>query len=157
MIYDDDSWLEPYKAVIDARHQRILEARRAIAGDSTLYDRMNNHQWYGLHHDPVAGTWTFREWAPNASRIFLIGDFNNWRRSDGYALKPVGGGDWEIVLDDMFLNHGMLYKLYVEWPGGGGERLPAYVRRTVQDPVTKTFSAQVWAPDKQYEWKNPRP
>lgn len=47
----------------------------------------------------------------------------------------------------MFLHHGELYKLFIEWPGGGGERLPSYVRRVVQDPVTKVFSAQVWEPE----------
>ena len=57
----------------------------------------------------------------------------------------------------MFLHHGELYKLFIEWPGGGGERLPSYVRRVVQDPVTKVFSAQVWDPAVPYVWKNEGP
>ena len=43
------------------------------------------------------------------------------------------------------------------WPGGGGERLPAYVTRAVQDEETKAFCAQVWDPATAYSWKNPRP
>ena len=44
------------------------------------------------------------------------------------------------------LQHEQLYKLLVEWQGGWGERIPSYARRVVQDPQTKLFSAQVWAP-----------
>ena len=141
-IYETDSWLEPYRGAIDARHQRILDARKAIAGDGPLSRCINNHLYFGLHRSEKG--WVLREWAPNATRVYLIGDFNNWKRTEQYRLKPVGNGNWEIELPEMFLHHGDLYKLFIEWPGGGGERLPAYVTRTVQDPETKVFSAQIW-------------
>ena len=156
MIYDTDRWLLPFKGAIDARHERILQMHKKIAGEGTLADALNNHIYYGMHRD-AQGRWIFREWAPNAVKIYLIGDFNNWKRSEAYALKPVGDGNWEIVLDAMFLNHGSLYKLYIEWPGGGAERLPAYTTRAVQDPVTKQFCAQVWAPEKPYKWRHRKP
>lgn len=156
MIYDADPYLMPYKDRIDARHGHILDVRRRIAGDGPLSAVVNNHLYYGMHR-LGDGSWVFREWAPNASKIFLTGDFNNWKRTSEYALHPVGNGNWEIRLAPMFLSHGDLYKLYVEWPGGGGERLPAYVTRAVQDPVTKVFCAQVWDPEKPYEWKHGRP
>lgn len=154
-IYQTDPWLEPWKDAIEARHKRILDTRKKIAGEGSLSEAVNNHLYYGLHKDEQG--WVLREWAPNASRIFLIGDFNNWKRQESYAFHPAGQGNWEIRLPEMFLHHGDLYKLWIEWPGGGGERLPAYVRRVVQDNDTKMFSAQVWAPDKQYEWKSRRP
>ena len=157
MIYDNDSYLMPFKKAIDARHARIADAVGKIAGNSegSLSDNINNHLYYGLHRQ-ADGSWVFREWAPNAVRIYLIGDFNNWKRTGGYCLNPLGNGDWEIVIPD-FIHHGDLYKLYVEWPGGGGERLPAYVTRAVQDEETKAFCAQVWDPATAYSWKNPRP
>lgn len=155
-IYETDPYLAPYKEVIEKRHERILEERDKIALNGSLADGLNNHLYYGLHRD-ADGSWVFREWAPNASRIYLIGEFNNWRRTAAYSLNPIGGGNWEIRLPAMFLHHQELYKLFIEWPGGGGERLPSYVRRVVQDPVTKVFCAQVWEPDEQYQWKNARP
>ena len=155
-IYETDPYLAPYKEAIEKRHERILEERDKIALDGSLADGLNNHLYYGLHRDADGG-WVFREWAPNASRIYLIGEFNNWRRTAAYSLNPIGGGNWEIRLPAMFLHHQELYKLFIEWPGGGGERLPSYVRRVVQDPVTKVFCAQVWEPDEQYQWKNGRP
>ena len=153
-IYDIDPWLRPYREAVDARHARILADRRKLAGDGPLGAAVNNHIYYPLHRED--GRWVIREWAPNASRIFLVGDFNNWKRTEAYSFRPVGAGNWELSLPEMFLRHGELYKLWIEWPGGGGERLPAYVTRVVQDPVTKVFSAQVWDPEP-YEWKYRRP
>ena len=154
MIYDTDPYLQPYKEAIDARHARIQAAHDRIAGKGRLTDALNNHLYYGLHHE--GREWVLREWAPNANRIYLIGEFNNWKRIGTYEMKPVGGGSWELRLPEMFLHHGELYKLFIEWPGGGGERLPAYCTRAVQDPDTKVFCAQVWDPAP-YRWKNDRP
>ncbi|MBP5172176.1 MAG: 1,4-alpha-glucan-branching enzyme, partial [Bacteroidales bacterium] len=153
-IYQSDPWLEPWKDAIEARHTRILEWKKKLAGKGSLSDAANNHLFYGLHKDKEG--WVFREWAPNATRIYLIGDFNNWKKSEAYALKPVGNGNWEICLPEFFLHHEELYKLWIEWPGGGGERIPAYVTRAVQDPETKAFAAQVWDPQP-YKWKAKSP
>ncbi len=156
MIYETDSWLAPYKDAIDARHQRILDARADIEVDGSLSRGLNNHLYYGMHRN-AEGNWVFREWAPNATKIYLIGEFNNWKRTEAYALHPVGNGNWEITVNQMFISHGSLYKLYVEWPGGGGERIPAYAVRAVQDPETKMFTAQVWEPERPYKWKHKGP
>ena len=156
MIYDSDEWLLPYKDAIDKRHEMIAQTRDRLSVDGSLAKAMNNHIYYGLHRNEK-GSWIFREWAPNATKIYIIGEFNNWKRTEAYALRPIGGGNWEIELPSMFLDHGTLYKLYIEWKGGGAERLPAYLTRAVQDPVTKTFCAQVWDPATKYEWKNAAP
>lgn len=155
-IYETDPYLEPFEEAIEARHKRIMDARDQFSVDGSLSEGLNNHLYYGLHRTDDGG-WVFREWAPHANRIYLIGEFNNWKRTSAYALSPTGSGNWEIKLPEMFLHHGELYKLFIEWPGGGGERLPSYVRRVVQDPVTKVFSAQVWDPEKPYVWKNEGP
>ena len=152
-IYETDPWLMPHKDAIDARHERIWQTLKHIAGDGLLKDAVNNHLYYGLHRKED-GSWVFREFAPNANKIYRIGDFNNWKRTEGYALKPIGGGNWELCVPEMFLSHGQLYKLFIEWPGGGGERIPSYATRVIQDPVTKVFSAEVWDPSKKYVWKH---
>ena len=156
MIYESDAWLAPYRDAIDRRHQRILEARADIEQDGSLSKGINSYLYYGMHKT-AEGDWIFREWAPNATKIYLIGEFNNWKRTEAYALKPVGSGNWEIRVSSMFISDKTLYKLYIEWPGGGGERLPAYTTRAVQDPETKLFVAQVWDPDKPYRWKHGKP
>lgn len=153
-IYETDPWLEPYKEAVDRRHNRILEVRKALVGGQAVSSLANNHLYYGLHR--TKDQWVLREWAPNATRIYLIGQFNNWKRTEAYALKPIGNGNWEISLPSMFLSHKDLYKLWIEWTGGAGERIPSYATRVVQDPDTKIFAAQVWdAPA--YVWKHPSP
>jgi len=155
MIYEGDSYLLPFKEVIDRRKTDVLALSERMSVENSLEKGINNHLFYGLHR-LEDGSWVFREWAPNATKIFLIGDFNNWKRSEAYSLRPIGTGNWELRLPAMFLSHGALYKLYVEWPGGAGERIPSYATRCVQDPVTKVFCAQVWSPAKPYVWEYPR-
>ena len=154
-IYETDPWLEPYKGAIDARHGHILSDLEKLSRGGGLSAAVNNHIYYPLHKE--GESWVIREWAPNATRIYLIGECNNWKRTEAYAFSPVGEGNWELRIPEMFLRHGDLYKLWIEWPGGGGERLPAYVTRVVQDPETKIFSAQVWAPQQSYKWKWRKP
>ena len=154
-IYQTDPWLEPYRDAIEARHARILADRQKLCGEGPISAAINNHLYYPLHRE--GEEWVMREWAPNATRIYLVGECNNWKRTEAYAFKPVGGGNWELRVPDLFLRHGELYKLWIEWPGGGGERLPAYVTRVVQDTETKIFSAQVWAPPVPYQWTGRKP
>ncbi len=153
-IYDNDPYLEPYKSIIDSRNRNIKFRLRSLADvKGSLANKINNHLYYGLHVTE-SGDWIFREYAPNATKIFMIGDFNSWKKNSAWELHPLGNGDWELRISRHFLVHGQHYKLYIEWPGGGGERLPSYVRRCVQDPETKVFTAQVWNP-KPYKWQNP--
>ena len=154
-IVANDPWLEPFENAIQGRHDHALWMIDHLTngGKMKLSDFATGYLYYGLHRNEK-GEWIFREWAPNATEIFLIGDFNNWKESPKYALKKSKNGqDWEIKLPKTALKHGDLYKMLVKWPGGQGERIPAWVRRVVQDDETKIFSAQVWAPEKEYKWK----
>ena len=153
MIYDSDPYLAPYRERIDRRYRSIVFQKQEVAGyGRRLCDAVNNHLYYGVHleNDSVV----FREWAPNATAVYLIGEMNGWRKEDGYRLRNVGNGNWELRLPAGQVPHGTLFKWYVEWSGGAGERLPAYAVRCVQDPQTRIFSAQVWFPPRKYRWKH---
>lgn len=150
-----DPYLAPHIDSIRARILRAVETERMLtAGKTTLEDFASGHEFFGLHF--AGNEWIFREWAPNATAIFIIGSFNGWREDPCWALRRAGAdGTWEIRLPADALKHGDLYKLFVHWPGGGGERIPAYARRVVQDERTKIFSAQVWNPPERYAWRRP--
>ena len=154
-FYNIDPWLDPFREVIEGRLAYCNDRETIITGGSPLSDFANGHHWYGLHR--TENGWVFREHAPHASGISLIGTFNGWKDDGNYNLHPAGGGDWVIELEEGMLSHGDLYKLAVRWRGGGGDRLPAYATRTVQDENTKIFSAQVWQPAQGYVMKNPSP
>ncbi|OPY11257.1 MAG: 1,4-alpha-glucan branching enzyme GlgB [Syntrophus sp. PtaB.Bin001] len=118
-----------------------------------LADFASGHEYFGLHRKD--NEWVFREWAPNATTISLIGDFNDWSENKDFMLQKTGNtGNWEVRLPPEKLKSGQLYKLLIRWPGGCGERIPAYVRRAVQDPHTKLFAAQVWEPERPYSWRH---
>ena len=155
MLYDNDFLLLPYKNIIEERYRLYREKAQLLQGAAArLSENCNSHLYYGLHF--TGERWLLREWAPNASAIYLLFEGNSWQKHQRYAFQRVGGENWELSLPAEELSHGMLYKLLVEWPGGSGERLPSHTTRAVQDPYTKTFTAQVWQTEP-YQWQYPRP
>lgn len=151
-ILKNDPWLEPYASIIEGRHQDVIRKLDELTnGSSSLDEFANAHNYYGLHQTPNG--WVFREWAPNAIKIFLIGTFNDWEESDEYSLLAIGNGNWEIKLPKDALKHGDLYKLKIHWNGGSGDRIPAYATRVVQDHESYIFSAQVYEPQSKYKFK----
>ncbi|GHV65159.1 1,4-alpha-glucan branching enzyme [Bacteroidia bacterium] len=145
--------LEPFRLVIQNRHRNFVlrEAGFLDNEHKRLADAFNSYMYYGLHR--LKDGWVFREWAPHAKYIWLIGDFSDWVRKDEFQLTRMEGGNWEIKLPLSTLAHQMKYRLFIEWEGGCGERLPSYVRRAVQNETTKTFDAQVWVPPQEYKWR----
>jgi 1,4-alpha-glucan branching enzyme len=134
---------------------KALEREKALAGKGTLQSFASGHLWFGLHRQDKG--WLLREWAPNATEIYLVGEFNNWQTKEEFRFKRLEHGNWELKLDEGSIQHGDLYKLHVRWEGGEGNRIPAWCNRVVQDPVTKVFDAQVWNPQKPYTWQHPLP
>ena len=152
-LIKSDPWLEPYAAAITGRHQYAMDKETELTngGKQTLSDFASGYLYFGLHRTDKG--WTFREWAPNATHIYMVGTFNNWEEKEEYSLKRLQNGNWEINLPANAMQHGDLYKLIVYWDGGQGERIPAWATRVVQDENTKIFSAQVWNPEKPFKFR----
>lgn len=158
-LLDQDPWLKPYEERIKKRALYSLSRERSLTqgGDLLLSEFADGHRYYGLHHRED-GSWVIREFLPNATEVYLIGDFNSWRRMIVWGMKRINDyGDWEINIAADKIKHGDHYKLFVVWPHGSGERIPAWATRVVQDPRTAIFSAQVWAPAKPYTFHHLRP
>lgn len=151
-LVKNDSWLEPFASTIISRLETAKQAEQKILHGKSLSDFAQGHKWYGLHREK--NNWIIRDWAPNATAIFLVGQFNNWQELPEYALHSTGSGNWELVLPEEMMTHGDLFAFSVYWNGGQGKRIPAWINRVVQDDHTKIFNAQVWSPKQQYEWKN---
>lgn len=155
-----DDWLRPFAGKLTARREAAAVMRRRLTGASgaSLAEWASGHEYYGLHRT-ASGRWIFREWAPHATAMWLIGDFSGWRREPAFACRRLPGksGDWELELAPEILQHGMHYQLFLEWPEGNGVRLPAYGRYIVQDERTHLFSAMVWAPENPYCFRHEAP
>ena len=128
MFYDRDPYMAPYRGVADSRYRRYVTVRQEMAGyNGRLSDAANNHLYYGTH---VEGRdIVMREWAPNATAIYLVGDVNGWKEDERFRFVPSGSGNWELRLPLSMMPHGSLYKWSVHWEGGS------------------------WRPDRPYRWK----
>lgn len=144
-----DPWLEPYADKLKARHWHVLENSRRILGGKSAADFALGYLYFGLHQ--TKDGWVLREWAPQASRIVLVGDFSDWRDALEYEFTREGD-NWVLHLPSRTLAHGMSYKLHVYWDGGDGYRLPAYTRYATQDSDSKLFAAELWAPKQTFSW-----
>ena len=153
---NSDPWLAPFREKLRERSRRaVATVKRLTGGKSALAEFASGHEYFGLHFRD--GEWVFREWAPNAVRITLFGDFSDWRKLPEYRLNRLEHGVWELRLPAETVRHGMHYLLFMEWPGGSGDRIPAYARCVDQDKETGLFAATVWRPEQPYVFRHASP
>ena len=150
----DDAYLKPFETAIRGRAKRAADRVRELTeGKQSLADWANAHNYFGLQRERES--WVFREWAPHATSMWLVGDFNGWKIDPDFEVFRIPGTDiWERKIPLDRIHHGDHYHLEMRWEGGHGERIPAYARYVTQDEQTKLFSACVWEPEKAYEWRN---
>ena len=154
-LIEYDPWLKPWEEKIISRMNHAAKMETELTGGAALKDFANGHHFFGVHKDK--GKLIFREWAPNAENIWLTGEFSGWEERDEFLFSATGEGIWELQMEDGVIRHGDLYRLTMQWKGGKGQRIPAYVKRVVQDRDTLIFNAQLWDPPVPYKWKNRPP
>ena len=143
-IIKDDGWLAPYEFDIQARYDRFHKTLKWIKEEySTLKKYASFHQYLGFQYDNNKGGWYYREWAPGADALFLIGDFNDWDR-EGHQMYQKGDGIWEIFLPDennqSILRHEQLLKVQIHSNGQVRDRVPVYMTRVFQNTETHLFA-----------------
>ena len=151
-IIADDPWLEPFQDAIQGRHLDVMRKLHDLTQHGSLVDFANAYNYFGLHKRKGGG-FVFREYAPNASSVTLIGDFSKWQEDPRFRCSNIGDGVWELIIPKGRIHNGDFYKMLVTWPGGQGERIPAYATRVVQDPETHIFAAQVENPARPYRFR----
>src|SRR6476660_4282150 len=101
-IVEIDPTLGPYADQLRGRYRHYRAALDRInhlgglLGQSSL-----GHTYFGLNRGELygkPGVW-YREWAPHALQVRLIGDFNNWDRF-GHPLVRDEFGIWSLFLPD---------------------------------------------------------
>ncbi len=164
-----DPWLEPYAELLRNRFKHYQHFRSVLdQHGGPLGEMTTGHQYFGLNRGTreiagktFPGLW-YREWAPEARSLRLIGDFNGWNR-DAHHLERDQWGVWSIFLaDDTYreiLTHGSRVKVHVVGADNVGiDRIPAYIRRVLQEPANSpNFVGINWNPPTGYKFKNPLP
>lgn len=150
-ILNYDSLLIPFKEDISLRMSKYLATKKILLGKMRKFKSFaNGHLFYGFHK--TSNGWIYREWAPKADALYLFGDFNDWN-TESHPLIKKGNNCWEIYLPGTdTLRHLSFVKVRVKAKGIIRDRIPLYIRRTVQDSITLEFKGQIWNPVKKFKW-----
>ena len=114
--------------------------------DLRLFDKMGAHP---LKHEGVQG-FHFAVWAPNAQRVSVVGDFNNWDGRRHVMRMRADSGIWEIFAPDV--SAGVIYKFEVI--GKDGIVLPLKADPFARRSELRPKNASVTAPELVQEWED---
>jgi 1,4-alpha-glucan branching enzyme len=141
--------LKDYKNQIVNSIDHYQKIKEKIECNQNIGSFANGYLYFGFHHE--GDHWIFREWAPAADEINLIGDFNHWNRSS-HPLKNIGSGIWEITLSGTEMYHTSKIKLQIKSNNHVFDRIPSYITRVIQDSENYSFDGQFWEPQKSFSW-----
>ena len=149
-ILEIDPYLSDFENDINLRMDKLKEQKdKFLAGGKSLKEFANAHNYYGIHK--VKGGWIYREWAPNADGLYLLGDFNNWDKNS-HPMTRLDNGDWEIFIKGVrTLAHKSRLKVLVDANGQIKERIPIFATRVARDE-NLDFAAIVENPRKDFQW-----
>jgi 1,4-alpha-glucan branching enzyme len=124
-------------------------AREFTADDRWLFnngEHENLYRYLGAHTD---GDHTvFRVWAPNAARVSVVGDWNEWN-PDRQPMRGSESGVWETDVTGAL--EGARYK-YVIVPGNGGRPLQKADPFAFHAETRPDTASIVW--DLHYDWSD---
>lgn len=161
-----DPWLKTYSKDIHLRMERYRETKAKLLGHlkeeakksptsdadqgSSFSSFANGHLFFGFHC--TENGWYYREWAPAADSLWLMGDFNRWDRSS-HPMTRIENGCWEIFIPGSdSLRHMEHVKVIISTHGLIKDKIPLYIKRCVQNPDTHDFTGVIWKPDSEYKW-----
>ena len=129
--------------------EEFKKQKQRLVGNSSLLDYANGHKYYGIHK--VKGGWIYREWAPNAKGLYLIGDFNDWDRH-AHPLTKINDEDWEIFIKGIrTIPHKSRLKVVVDDGSSIKDRIPLYATRVERDE-NLDYAAILENPRKKFKW-----
>src|SRR5512143_1584303 len=111
-----------------------------------LYEKLGSHL---MRIDEADGTF-FAVWAPNAARVSVIGDFNDWNNDSHHlSIRHDGSGIWEGFIPGV--GNGALYKYHIvsRHRGHRGDKGDPFAFPCETPPRT---SSLVW--DLAYDWSD---
>jgi 1,4-alpha-glucan branching enzyme len=157
-----DPWLAPYAGALRRRYTLYRDMLFTLTqGQTSLANFATGHMHYGFTRGSQRGRhglW-YREWAPGAAQLSLVGEFNGWNRL-AHPMQRDPHGVWSVFLPDSEyagkIGHGSRVKVNVQSAAGNADRIPAYIRRVEFDAGGHNATGVVWLPP-EFRWKHERP
>lgn len=155
ILAKNDVWLEPYADEIQGRIDRYKTKLEEIKKEhKSLKSFAEGYSYFGFNHDNKKKGWWYREWAPKAKGLSLIGDFNGWDRNS-HPLQRNDQGIWEIFLSSAEVpnfGHGSRVKVHISSSKEPRDRIPAYIKYTVQPEGEIDYVGEIYHPEKKFDW-----
>ncbi len=110
------------------------------------------YQWMGAHEiivDNVKGT-HFVVWAPDASRVSVVGDFNFWDGRHHVMRKHPGSGVWEIFLPNVCADASYKYEISDKYEQIQPLKADPYTLSMQLAPETASKVSQ----NSEYQWQD---
>ncbi len=148
-------------------HRRVLVLLLAALLPALYASGQSSRPGWGStpYHDSTGTGVTFRVWAPNATSVYVPGQFNSWSTTANPLGKEFTNGGWNGNWsgDVAGATNGSQYKYYINFPGGTGYISGTSVWR--HDPrARKEVSADTGSGDNDYiydptafNWTNETP
>ena len=138
-LFEVDPYLSPFKEQIKKRHESYLKKRKEVLnGNKNIVDFANGYKYFGFIKTEKG--YVYREWAPNADKMYLTGDFNGWNLYHN-EMQNIGNGVFEI--ESELLKAGQKVQAIVISGNETLRRVPSYATRVVQDEKTYLWCAEI--------------
>lgn len=150
-IFRYDPLLKKYEKDFDLRYENFQRKKQELLKDcNTLAEFASGYLYFGFHKEKDG--WWYREWAPAAESVYLTGDFCNWDRH-AYPIEKGENGVFSLFLPGAdALKDGQKVMAIVVSGGRELERIPLYIHRVVQNPVTTGWDGVIYDPKEPFVW-----
>merc|ERR1719232_1745455 len=163
-LLERDPCIRQHEKEVRKRYGDYQECLHRMREEGGLERFAMGYKMFGPQVEPD-GTIKWLEWAPAASGLHLIGDFNHWSKP-GLQFRKLEYGRWELVVppgpDGMpGIRHGDKVKILVN----GEDRISPWASYVVQPPKEKqdyegvAYCQKFWnpPPNTTYRLQHPRP
>lgn len=163
-VVEVDPLLLSHQNHLRYRYSEFLQKKNAIDQyEGGLEQFSRGFEKFGFTR--VDGAIVFREWAPAAGSVQLVGDFNAWNGAT-HQMERNQFGVWSVRMPDVDGNpaipHGSRVKVRIRKPDGQWvDRIPAWIKYSTVEPgkMGASYDGIYWDPhpSDRYEFKCPRP
>ena len=134
----------------------LLEEEHINELDIYLFHEGKNYYSYkfmGAHYvvkNGIPGI-RFTTWAPNASSIYVIGDFSNFECYEKYKMRKINSmGLWSIFIPKLYVNINYKYCITNKWGNKSVNKSDPYAIRSELRPNTASVVTKI----ENYLWKD---